>query len=191
MTTAEEKEVLRMIMSGNGASIFELLYKDIFPKVKAMIFQSGGSLDEARDVFQDAVLIFFKQVKLNRYQHHTNIDAYLYRVSKNQWINYIKRKNKSTSLEESEEQREENTPELIFRQNEKQEKMAVAMKKIGERCAELLHKTVYLGMSMKEIVSAMGFSNENAAKTKNYKCKQRLIKVINGDSVLKEVLTID
>jgi hypothetical protein len=44
---------------------------------------------------------------------------------------------------------------------------------------------------MKEISEKMGFSSENVAKTKKFKCKQRLIELVKKDPSYKNVMQYD
>lgn len=41
---------------------------------------------------------------------------------------------------------------------------------------------------MKEICKKMGFSTENGAKTRNYKCKQQLISLLKKNPLVKELM---
>ncbi len=61
------------------------------------------------------------------------------------------------------------------------------MDQLGERCKALLTLSVFDKRSMKEICGIMGFSSEDAAKTGNYKCKQRLMKLIKVTPSLMEL----
>ena len=60
--------------------------------------------------------------------------------------------------------------------------------KIGDKCRELLTYTIFHKYTMKEVCERMGFSTENAAKTRNYKCKQQLIRLVDDHEALKGML---
>ncbi len=190
MGKKEDKRILEAIRSGSDGKVFEQLYIKIFYKVNAMIMKSGGDTDEARDIFQDAVLTFYKQVKLGKYKYETEIDGYIYTISRNAWYNRLKIKNRLTDIEETYFKNEDSSenPESDYFDKEKSSQLYKLLDELGDRCKELLINTFYNGLSMKEICKVMGFSNENAAKTKNYKCKQRLIKVVNERPEIKNIL---
>lgn len=190
MKKYSDSDILATIRSGSDGKIFEQLYVRIFYKVKSMIIKSGGDEEEARDIFQDAVLTFYKQVKLDKYKHNTEIDGYIYTVSRNAWYNRLKVKNRHTAIDETYNTKEDDsgTPESNYFDSEKSNHLYQALEKLGDRCKELLINTIYHGFSMQQVCEKMGFSSENAAKTKNYKCKQRLIKVVNENKELKSIL---
>lgn len=183
----KDQHIIQAIEAGNDSPVFEILYQRTFGKVRGLIFKSGGSQEEAEDIFQDAVLSFYRQVKLGRYEHRTEIDGFIYAVSRNLWINRVKIKNRSSALDDNyEAASDENLEQSLF-DKERQQKLQDALNKLGDRCRELLINTTYKGHSMKEIVEIMGFKNENAAKTRHYKCKQRLGEIVRKSPSLMEL----
>jgi DNA-directed RNA polymerase specialized sigma24 family protein len=45
--------------------ILEYLYRDYFPKVKHIVISNGGNEQDARDLFQEALIIVFSRLKKN------------------------------------------------------------------------------------------------------------------------------
>ena len=41
--------------------LFLELYQHAFPKVAVFIHKNGGNLDEAKDIFQDALVIYYEK----------------------------------------------------------------------------------------------------------------------------------
>ncbi len=62
------------------------------------------------------------------------------------------------------------------------------MIKLGEKCFKLLQMAVYQQLDNTEICTAMGFATVNAVKTQKYKCKQKLIEMLQSDPTYREVL---
>jgi len=185
-----EKELLLSIKNGNDSDAFEYLYINCFPKVKKRILSTNGDIDEARDLFQDGVLIFYKQVILDKYQHLTDIDGYLYTICKNLWYTRLKKRNKSSELQDNikESYSDFSTPEKDLFSGEREKQIMSLLSHIGERCKKLMTYRIYYDMSMKEISHKMGFASEEATKTKNYKCKKRLISLVKENKFIKELL---
>ncbi len=145
-------------------------------------------MDECRDIFQDALLVFCTKVKTGVYKHDTEIDGYLYAVSRNLWLNRFKIKNRKSSLpvEEVEAVIDDNMEKVMI-WREKQHTLNALLEKIGGVCMDLLINVVYHKMSMTQVCEKMGFANENVAKTKNYKCKQRLVQLIDSNADLTDL----
>jgi DNA-directed RNA polymerase specialized sigma24 family protein len=53
------------------------------------------------------------------------------------------------------------------------------LNELGEKCRQLLQYVFYYQLTTSEICDKMGFANEDTLKTKKYKCKQRLLEIIN------------
>lgn len=65
--------------------------------------------------------------------------------------------------------------------------MELALSQLGENCQRLL-KMSSLGSSPAEIASAFGLSNANVVKMAVYRCRERLLKVLNEQPDLKKRL---
>lgn len=166
----------------------EHLYSGVFPKVKAYIISNSGNKDDALDIFQDAIVILCKQIRENRYNSKYEIAAFLYTVSKNLWINKVKKDNRQTEFSENFKEAEHHdfTDDIIT--DQKASILQKAIRELGKKCFELLQYAFYQKLSGEEICAKMGFATVNAVKTQKYKCKQKLIKMIEMNPLYQEVL---
>jgi RNA polymerase sigma factor (sigma-70 family) len=189
MAGYSEKEILDSIRKGADTKVFMYLYEKVFPKVKAYVLKNGGDLEESKDIFQDALLVFCSKVKSDAYVHQTEIDGFIYAVSRNMWINRLKVKNRKSSLSlEDLEVKSDVDVERVMILKEQKRSITEVLSQLGEVCKELLLYSSYHKLSMSEICQKMGFANENVAKTKNYKCKQRFIQLVDHKTELSELL---
>ena len=62
------------------------LYRDSFPDVARMIRRKGGTLEEAKDAFHDALLIYMEKEKAGRLQLHSSPKAYLLGTARICWL---------------------------------------------------------------------------------------------------------
>ncbi len=184
-----DQEILDAIISGKDDKALEYLYRSLQPKIVQFICANNGGVEEANDIFQDAVLIFYKQVKTEKFKPEYEINGFIYTICRNLWINRAKRKQRTTELSQHEYFIESDIDlenELIT--HERSRLIMSLLEQIGERCKQLLLCSVFYKYSMKEICEIMGFSTENAAKTRNYKCKQKLLKLLEDNPALKDIL---
>src|SRR5581483_3538492 len=70
--TTEEREQL-----------FIALYKNVFPVVARYVSKMGGTFDEAKDIFQDALVTWHEKSTTNII---VNEKAYLMGIAKNLWL---------------------------------------------------------------------------------------------------------
>ena len=189
MAKYKEAEIIEFIQKGTDSKVFMYLYEKIFPKVRAFILKNGGDLDESKDIFQDALLVFCSKVKSNTYVHATEIDGFIYSISRNMWINRFKIKSRKSSLTLEDIHLESDVDmERVIIMKEQADTITLLLDQLGEVCKEILLDVIYHKLSMKEICEKMGFANENVAKTKNYKCKQRLIQLVENKNEFIELL---
>lgn len=183
--------ILESIAGKDNSQILSYLYKTYFPRIKKLIVENSGNPEDAEDIFQEAIVILYRQVKLNRFDSSYEVGAFIYSVARNLWINEAKRrkvkekvyKEESTAINYS----ETDTLDLMITE-ERSQLLTSVLEQLGDRCKELLSYTIYHKMSMKEICEKMGFSTENGAKTRNYKCKQQLISLLKKNPLVQELM---
>ena len=147
--------------------------------------KNSGTEEDAKDIFQDTVLIFYNQVKLNKFDESKEIGGFMYSVARNLWINKVKKDNKLVKIADT-ENLEIFEDDFLSDMITKEKAFAIEglMNKIGEECKKLLMYSVYEKLSMKEIAEKMGYKNEGIAKTYNYRCKQKLVNMVKDNQNL-------
>lgn len=184
-----DAEILAGIRSGNDTEALRHLYRQVLPKVVRFIRSNSGDEEEAYDIFQDAVMIFYKQVKSGNFKEEYQVAGFLYTVCRNRWINRARKKQRQTPLENHDYHLEDPlTIEGEVFSQERESLVEELLSRIGEKCRQLLLYSIFENRSMKEISELMGFGSANAAKTRNYKCKQKLIRIVEDYPALKDQL---
>jgi RNA polymerase sigma factor (sigma-70 family) len=184
-----EFDLHKAILLGKDDQVLDHLYKNVLPKVRNYVTNNKGNNHEADDIFQDAVISLYKKIKTNELLEVENVEGYLYLICKNLWINRINKLNKNTQIDALNEF-EETSFDALFSiiEDEKRYAFEQLFEKVGERCKELLINVIYNQMSMDEIAEKLNFVNANAAKAHHYRCKQKLVELIENDSILKSIL---
>ena len=184
-----EEEIPLLIRQGKDREVLTFLYKEVFPQVKRYIMRHDGNREDAYDVFQDAILYFYKQVTKNEFNPQYKVFGYLYRLSLNRWLNKLKQEKRFALKEDMEVfDQEEHLPavELI---NSPNENLLVSLfSGIGDKCVELLTYTIYYNLMLEDIVIRMGFPSVDAVKMRHKRCKERLVLEIEKNPVLLERL---
>ncbi|MBN8703686.1 MAG: sigma-70 family RNA polymerase sigma factor [Bacteroidetes bacterium] len=185
-----DQDILLAIKSGNSESVLTHLYKVAKPKVKSLVLQNNGDEDEAQDIFQDAVVAFYKYVLAGQFKEGNSVTGFIYSISRNLWINRAKQKNRLVGNIENHTDVQFDGADAYTQTVSKERALKIQeiLAMLGERCKELLTYSIFNKMSMEDISQKMGFSNADTAKTKNYKCKQRLIQLVKENQHLKEFL---
>src|SRR5580658_3454069 len=62
------------------------LYRDSFPDFARIVRRMGGTLEQAKDSFHDALLIYLEKQKAGKLQVHSSPKAYLLGTAKICWL---------------------------------------------------------------------------------------------------------
>src|ERR1700754_3757816 len=125
------------------------LYRDSFPDVARMIRRKGGTLEEAKDAFHDALLIYMEKEKGGRLQLHSSPKAYLLGIARICWL---RTRGATVALPESFDAAE---PEEVD-MGEREQSLRTSLVKSGRKCLELLKAFYYDHCSMPDIAARFG-----------------------------------
>jgi len=154
------------------------LYKIHYPMVAHFILSNSGSQDEAKDIFQETVLIFYEKIKDGSLTLTCQIKTYLYSVCRRLWLKKLAEKNRFSGVIDSENFISlETETELPEETEEKYAVMERAMNMLGEPCRTLLEDFYIKASSMQDITEKFGYTNADNAKNQKYKCLMRLKKM--------------
>ena len=182
-------EILQALKSGQDRDVLKYIYNTHFPKVSRYIKHNSGDQDAAFDIFQDSIMVFYRYVKEDKFDPQYDIGAFIFAVSKNLWLNRLRKESREIVLPEYVDFSDTggNIMDHIFTR-EREEAVSEVLTRLGERCEELLRYSIFYRMKNTEICEKMGFSTENAVKTRKYKCMQKLINYIEERPGLKNAL---
>lgn len=185
----KETKIVEAIKNGDQQKLLKELYKTVLPKVRAYIMKNSGSEDEANDMFQDAVVVWYKQLKSNQLEIKQSLEAYLFTIAKNLWINKAKRDARIHFTDEVKEDKAltANTLSTLISAEREKAVMGV-LNQLGERCAQLLNYVFYQDYSLAEVTELMGFSSAEVTHTTHYRCKKKLMDLVSDNNSFKNLL---
>jgi RNA polymerase sigma factor (sigma-70 family) len=189
--TEQEKKIIQSIQTGANSIALQYLYDVSLKKVRQYILKNNGSKEDANDIFQDAVIVLFNQIRLDKFNENHSIDAFIYAVARNLWIDKVRRDKKFTSFDSNSDylNRSSDTDHLEYLiQKEKSSAMQQVFKLLDEKCQKILQFVIYEKRTMKEIKELMGYSSDDVAKTNHYRCKQYLSKLVKSNTGLVDLL---
>lgn len=184
----KNKEILDAILSGNNTKVLNHLYETSLPQITKFICMNDGDEDEAKDIFQDAVVALFTTVKLGKYEHDKDVNGFLYFVSRNLWINRVKRRNKQYDISRAQLAWADDSPLAVVITRDREALIDKFIGMMGEKCKQLLKYVIYDNLSMKEIAKMMDFGSEGVAKNAHYRCKQKMMDLVGNDESLNKLL---
>ncbi len=166
-------------LAHNDRKAIERIYKENFAMIQSFILNNNGSADDARDIFQEAMILLYEKARGGNFELTSKLKTYVYSVCRRLWLKRLQQLQRFgtpvESLEEIvpvEEELEEQD-----RRNEAFGIMEKAMSHIGEPCKSLLEAYYVHKKQMQEIAESFGYTNADNAKNQKYKCLMRLKKL--------------
>jgi RNA polymerase sigma factor (sigma-70 family) len=175
--TLLKTDYLSAIRDGDSTSLRKM-YREISPLIRKLIGNNKGTEEDAKDVFQDAVIIVFDKASLPEFQITSQFSTYFYGICRNLWRNQLQKKS-STEVTISDDAKyiSDETPGIDFEKLERQKLYNKAFAKLAEDCQKLL-RLFFEKVSMVEIAGQMGFGSEGYARRRKHLCKERLVNLV-------------
>ena len=167
--------------------LFIDLYETAFPMVARFVSNRRGSLQHAKDIFQDALVIFYEKVSKEKFEIVSH-EAYVLGIAKHLWMRTFKEDSKNIFLDELESAIV--LPDDYFKKPAYSESlMSNFLMTAGRKCMELLTAFYYHNYSMKEITEAFGYGSERSATVQKFKCLEKVRDVVKEKSMDYESFT--
>lgn len=165
------------------------LYTQLYPFIRSYIQKNNGTDEDAADVFQDAIIVFYEKVRLHQFKLSSSIRTYMYSVCKHLWLNKLRAQKKVIGLtDESEIITIDPLSLSVIGSNERNEYLMYLLESLGKDCKKILVLYYYERLKMKEIAHLMNFANDQVAKNKKSSCLKKLKSIVSGSPRLKDIL---
>ena len=151
-----------------------------FPKTRSYILKNGGTLENCKDIFQEAYLECWKKLCERKFkpEKKSDIEAYLFTIAKNRWIDLTRSvaRRKTISIngdnvhlvvDESLDSQESDKKEIQLSIT------LTAFQNLGAACKDLLTQFYFHKIPLRIIAERLDME-EVSAKNKKYRCIQKL-----------------
>ncbi len=179
MKAEQNEQALLKGLANNDSRAIETIYKDNFNMVQAFVLNNNGSYDDARDIFQEAMIDLYEKAQSESFVLTCQIKTYVYSICRRLWLkklqqmgrfsNQVDNLDETIPVEEDLEIHQKRNAEFVI--------MERAMNSLGEPCKSLLEGYYLKKMGMQELASEFGYTNADNAKNQKYKCLMRLKKL--------------
>ena len=183
-----EKALLEGLAVSNKKAV-ETIYRQNFNMVQSLVINNNGSADDAKDIFQEAMIVLYEKARSGTFELSCQIKTFVYSVSRRLWLKRLQQQNRFSSAGDSMEPvvPVEEDIEGHERRNAEFDMMENAISHLGEPCKSLIEAYYLQKQTMQEIAARFGYTNADNAKNQKYKCLMRLKKIFftnykNGNS---------
>lgn len=168
------------------SKVLTSFYHKYLPDVVGYVCRNGGNEEDARDIFQEALLVLYKQAKSKDFYLSASLKTYIFSICRFQWLKSIRKNKRIESLLEDVEIVDLNSD--VIQLIEKAEKFVLLQSHLSKLSATSqqildLHFQKY---STEEIADALGLSKLYVKKRK-YESKKELTESMQNDSRYNEL----
>lgn len=181
LANSETKNSLTINGSSISDSMLQKMYADNYYKTQTFIIINSGTMEEAQDIYQEAFLVLWQKL-ISGYidvNDKDRINAFLYRVARNKWIDHLRSKEFNSKLYLDDNPYDTpDAPDLEIDKEweSKVSRVTVWIQKLNPDCRELLTRFYFNRLSMR-ILAQQFEIDEASVKNKKYRCMERLKKL--------------
>jgi DNA-directed RNA polymerase specialized sigma subunit, sigma24 homolog len=167
----------------------QAVYQQAFPAVARYVSRCGGTFEEAKDVFHEALLVFFEKKYEDRLFLQRSEEAYIFGIARHLWAKRHSENQRYASLDQLMEGFESENVEWE-RGDDASSNEALSNKRIlrllqaaGRKCMRVLTAFYYEKLDMQELAHRFGFSGTRSATVQKFKCLQKVKQVVKEKSL--------
>ena len=169
-------------IKNKDSKTLNFLYKKYFSLVRSFVLNNNGTTDDAKDVFQEAVIAIFRYSQNENFELKCSFETFLYSICRTIWLNNLRNQrvhlNKINEISEfiifsssTNEMIEESLEYKLYQKH---------FQRLSEECKKLL-QLFFDKVSYAEIAKLLGYSSVGFVKKKKFNCKEFLMKSIKND----------
>lgn len=168
--------------------VLDYVYDTYYPIIEGYIIHNQGSREQARDIFQEAMIVVYNKIKLDQLVLTCKFGTYLYAICKNMWVQ--ERKKYLHRVEKLKQQPlEVNDPgpaDDPLLQNHLNHLFNKHFGDLSEDCQKIL-SMYFNNFSVEDIRAAMNYKDLHHTADRKYRCKKSLVKRIVNDPLFKRL----
>jgi len=180
-----EPKLISGIRNHDSAAL-EYVYDEYFPMIESFVIHNSGSRDEAKDVFQEAMIIAYKKIRDGKLELTCKFGTYLYAICKKVWIQ--ERRKYLLHAEKLRQQpllvHDPEPEEDPLLQKHLKELFEKHFRELSEDCQKIL-SMFFSNHTVDEIREEMNYKDLHHAADRKYRCKKSLIKRMMNDPLFK------
>jgi RNA polymerase sigma factor (sigma-70 family) len=161
-------------------TLLRQIYQKNFPLISNLIRQNGGTEEDAKDVFQDAVMVIYEKAKLPGFQLTSQFSTFFYGICRNLWGSRLQKKSfTEVTIPDDVKYMADKLTDVDHAALEQRKLYDKAFARLGEDCQKLL-LLFFQKIPMEEIAAIMGYGSEGYARRRKFMCKEHLTELVKS-----------
>jgi len=192
MNENKDQVLLQWIKGGDlkkRDEAFAYLYRTYYPVIQKFVEQNKGTKDDAKDIFQDGLIVLYHQILKGAFKEKSTVETYLYSICRNLWLKKITRSKGTMDLIENHKhiKTDDNILQSLIG-TEQEQCIEEVLNELGAECNNILKYFYFDKLSMKKIKDKLQLASEQVAKNKKMKCLKKLRKLVLENSLYLSIL---
>lgn len=166
--------------------ILNWLYDNYLQTVRHYVLKNSGSGADVSDVFQDSIIVLYRQISDNELNLTSDLKGYFYGIAKNIWNSQLRKNLRNTEIGFD-------LPEEV----DNEDANNIVLEKIVTRAFQKLNSDSQIiltlfseGYSYPDIATKMNLKSEIYARRKKYLSKETLMEYIKEDPEYHDFLDL-
>jgi RNA polymerase sigma factor (sigma-70 family) len=169
-----DKETFKGLQAKDNKA-YEILYAFYYPSVRNFITKNNGTEDDAKDIFQETILVLLEKVPKEDFNLTSSLKTYVFAISSNLWLKRLRDSNKivRTELDLYEKYLTD------YEEAEKDVAHSNSLKalnifsRITTKCKTLLKAIFYDEKNIYAVTKEFGYTNKHNAQNQKFKCLEQ------------------
>jgi RNA polymerase sigma factor (sigma-70 family) len=198
MTVKEytDKEIIECLRN-RQSYVVRYLSERYMPMIRLMVYQMGGSLEDAKDIFQDGLIIMLEKIDNVDFTLTCKFKTYLYCVCENMWKSVLVKRQAATNYLQRRVQEDNDADFTELQDNKLYENIFSDVLATLDPVSQKILKLYWQEMSPKEIADKLGYTYGYVRKKKCEGQAEFILKVkrhpdyrriAHSESVIKDIV---
>ena len=148
-------------------------YKAHFPAIRTFLLRNNGTVDDAQDMFQEAMSVLWLKVQEGGFPFNAEPGAFLFRVAKYKWLDNLRSARNKHMRVVTDEHMEAMPADADDGTDERIARLREVYAAMDERCRDILGRFYFEEQDLATIAAAMGVE-EDSIRTIKYRCMMKL-----------------
>ncbi len=168
------------------------VYQQAFPAVARYVSKRGGAFEEAKDVFQEALLVYYEKMYEGRLTLQQSEEAYIFGIARHLWTKRYIENQRYASLDQlmagfdSEDTERDWEYDASRDETLSDKRILRLLQAAGRKCMDVLTAFYYEKLDMQTLADRFGFSGTRSATVQKFKCLQKVKQVVKEKSLQYE-----
>lgn len=175
----EAENIIKGLQVGDR-QVIKQIYEESFGYCSSFVLNNRGTMEQARDLFQDSIMVLLKNSRKSDFELTCQVKTYLYSVMRNKWLKAINKQQRGglrLVIDEDPEKEyiiiQEDTIEEKEIKEDRLNAVSKALETLKEDCKQIIMNFYYKKIDLSRIAEQMGYTYQ-FIKVKKNRCMNAL-----------------